>query len=378
LFYQKTHPPNRISEMAANDTLDDIKSKGILWGFGVLSLVIAVILLILGAWWGSEPGQFNIQDEARKRVEESKLETGHHGQEATHEPVANTPEEEIEVSEMPIGYTYTNTLAHIAEVLLHKSGGYITNDVAPPGVFLDNISNWEYGALVMLRDATTALRNHFARDQSQSAEDPDLAIAEPYFYYEHNSWALPSTEAEYQKGIDALHKYMSRLQKYGGPIKKAQFYSRADNLWQYTEVVIKRLGGLSTRLTANSAGGNYGPGLTVIEKQAADEKGTPVTKVSWLEIDDIFYEARGASWALLHILRAIKHDFADILLDKRAMRTVDIMIKAMENALTPILSPMILDGSGYGLFANYSLTMANYISRANAAALDLRDIMNRG
>ncbi len=28
--------------------------------------------------------------------------------------------------------------------------------------------------------------------------------------------------------------------------------------------------------------------------------------------------------------------------------------------------------------ANYSLTMANYISRANAAALDLRDIMNRG
>ena len=340
--------------MAASETLDDVKSKGILWGFGVLTLAVVVVLIILGAWWGSEPGQFNIQDEALKRAKET------------------------DTSEIPVGYTYTNTLAHIAEVLLHKSGGYITNDVAPPGVLLDNISNWEYGALVMLRDATTALRNHFARDQSQSAEDPDLAIAEPYFYYEHNSWALPSTEAEYQKGIDALHKYMSRLQKYGGTVKKAQFYSRADNLWQYTEVVIKRLGGLSTRLSANSAEGNYGPGLTELEKQAADEKGTPVTKVSWLEIDDVFYEARGASWALLHILRAIKHDFADILLDKRAMRTVDIMIKAMENALTPVLSPMILNGSGYGLFANYSLSMANYIARANAAALDLRDIMNRG
>jgi len=33
---------------------------------------------------------------------------------------------------------------------------------------------------------------------------------------------------------------------------------------------------------------------------------------------------------------------------------------------------------GYGLFANYSLTMATYIARCNAAALDLRDIMNRG
>jgi hypothetical protein len=251
--------------MAASETLDDIKSKGILWGFGVLTIAVVVILFILGAWWGGEPSQFNILDEAHKRVEESKLED-EHGHEAAAPEKGLKPEEETVVAELPIGYTYTNTLAHIAEVLLHKSGGYITNDVAPPGVFLDNISNWEYGALVMLRDATTALRNHFARDQSQSAEDPDLAIAEPYFYYEHNSWALPSTEAEYQKGIDALHKYMSRLQKYGGPVKKAQFYSRADNLWQYTEVVIKRLGGLSTRLTANSSGGNYGPGLTELEK----------------------------------------------------------------------------------------------------------------
>ncbi|CAA9892610.1 conserved hypothetical protein [Candidatus Methylobacter favarea] len=340
--------------MAAIETLQDVKSKGILWVFGVFVIIILVIQFILGAWWGSEPEQFNIQDEALKRAKE------------TH------------TSNIPVGYTYTNTLAHIAEVLMYKPGGYITNDVAPPGVFLDNISNWEYGALVMLRDATTALRNHFARDQSQSAEDADLAVAEPYFYYENDSWALPSTEAEYQKGIDALHKYMSRLQKYGGNVKQAQFYSRADNLWQYTEVVIKRLGGLSTRLTANSSGSNYGPGLSELEIKKAEEQGTPIAKVTWLEIDDIFYEARGASWALLHILRAIKHDFADILIDKRAMRTVDIMIKALENALTPILSPMILNGGGYGLFANYSLTMANYIARANAAALDLRDIMNRG
>ncbi|WP_394753480.1 DUF2333 family protein [Crenothrix sp.] len=340
--------------MADSDTQHDEKSKGILWGFGVLGLVTTIVLIILGAWWGAEPEQFNINDEATKRMKET-----------------NT-------TEAPLGYTYTNTLAHISEVLLHKSGGYITNDVAPPGLLLDNVKNFEYGALVMLRDATSALRNHFARDQSQSAEDSDLAIAEPYFYYENDSWALPSTEAEYQKGIDALHKYMIRLQKYGGNVKQAQFYSRADNLWQYTEVVIKRLGGLSTRLSANSSSENLGPGISIEEREEAEKLGTPLAKISWLEIDDVFYEARGASWALLHILRAIKHDFKDILLDKRAMRTVDIMIKALENAMNPILSPMILNGGGYGLFANYSLTMATYIARANAAALDLRDIMNRG
>ncbi len=342
--------------MASSDSLEDEKSRGILWSFGVLVLLTLLILLFLGAWWSIEPKQFSIQEEAMERAKLTKT------------------------TDIPLGYTYTNTLAHIAEVLLHKQGGYLTNDVAPPGVLLDNIPSFEYGALIMLRDATSALRNHFTRDQSQSDEDPDLKIAEPYFYYEHDSWALPSTEAEYQKGIDALHKYMARLQTYGGNVKRAQFYSRADNLWQYTEVVIKRLGNLSTRLSASTAGAEFIPGLEVIEPNVAvrSAKVAPLGQTPWLEIDNVFYEARGSSWALLHILKAVKIDFHDILLDKRAMNTVDIMIKALENALAPTLSPVVLNGSGYGLFANYSLSMATYIARANAAALDLRDIMNRG
>ncbi len=330
---------------------EDAKSKGILWAFGTFLGVVLLVLIILGEWWGREPASFNVQEEAIKRME------------VTH------------TDQMPVGYVYTNTLAHIAEVLMYKPGGYISNDVAPPGVLLDNIQNWEHGALIMLRDATTALRNHFARDQSQSAEDADLAKAEPYFYYERNSWALPSTESEYQKGIDSLHDYMSRLQDPNAR-KTAQFYSRADNLWQYIEIVIKRLGGLSTRLAASTdqfAGAAHGAPTDPVNLNKPTLGQTP-----WLEIDDVFYEARGASWALLHILQAVKHDFADILLDKRAMNTVDIMIHALENALTPTLSPMVLNGDGFGVFANYSLSMANYIARANAAALDLRDIMNRG
>jgi hypothetical protein len=342
--------------MASSDLLEDGKSRGIIWSFGILVLITSLFLIFLGEWWSVEPKQFSIQEEALARAKLTKT------------------------TEIPLGYTYANTLAHIAEVLLHKPGGYMTNDVAPPGVLLDNIPSFEYGALVMLRDATSALRNHFTRDQSQSDEDPDLKVAEPYFYYEHDSWALPSTEAEYSKGVDSLHKYMIRLQTYGGNIKRAQFYSRADNLWQYTEVVIKRLGNLSTRLSASTAGAALIPGLEVEEPNVAvrNAKVAPMSQTPWLLIDNVFYEARGSSWALLHILKAIKYDFHDILLDKRAMNTVDIMIKALENALAPVLSPVILNGSGYGLFANYSLTMATYIARANAAALDLRDIMNRG
>ncbi len=345
--------------MAESTDTEDAKSKGILWFFGTLLGVTLIVLIVLGAWWGQEPDQFDVREEAIKYMEKS------------------------DSDHMPIGFVYTNTLAHMAEVLMEKPGGYISNDVAPPGVFLDNIRSWEYGALVMLRDGTTALRNHFARDQSQSVEDKDLGVAEPYFYYEPNSWALPSSESEYDKGVKSLHKYMQRLQNPQPGQRRAQFYSRSDNLWTYLEVVIKRLGGLSTKLTsstdkfAGAAGILYDPSGQKAP-QFTEEKTKGVGKTPWLLIDDIFYEARGASWALLHILRAIKVDFEDIILDKRAMNTLDNMINSLDMALSPILSPMVLSGDGFGITANYSLTMANYIARANASALDLRDLMNKG
>ncbi|NOQ16040.1 MAG: DUF2333 family protein, partial [Methyloprofundus sp.] len=173
--------------MSEQDFSEDAEKKGFAWLLGAIAVITVVAVIALGGFWSIEPDNFNIIEEAKIRQEKEGLD--------------NIPE----------GYVYANTLAHIAETLLYKSGGYITNDVGVPGVYLDNITSWEYGVLIMLRDATSALRNHSARSQSQSAEDPDLAMAEPYFYYEHNSWALPSTEAEYEKGIEALHSYMARL-----------------------------------------------------------------------------------------------------------------------------------------------------------------------
>jgi hypothetical protein len=41
-------------------------------------------------------------------------------------------------------------------------------------------------------------------------------------------------------------------------------------------------------------------------------------------------------------------------------------------------SPVILNGSGFGLFANHSLVMASYVSRANAGISDLRALLSRG
>ncbi len=338
--------------MAASDFSEEAESKGFTWFLGVIAAISVIGIVVLAGYWSIEPKPFDVVAYAKYTQQQKGI-------------APNSPDGYV----YPDGYVFGNTLVRIAEVLLYKPGGYLTNDVGVPGVMLDNIPGWEYGALIMLRDGASALRNHLARAQSQSAEDPDLGKAEPYFYYERNSWALPSTEAEYQKGIEALHSYMRRL---ADPTDKnpGHFYSRADNLWQYIEIIIKRLGGISTRLSASTD-----------RYEAYDiqqKKSNAISQTTWMELDDEFWQARGSCWALLHILRAIKHDFRLILEDKRAMDTLDIMIHEMVNALAPITSPVILNGEGFGVFANYSLAMASYVSRASAAALDLRDVMNRG
>lgn len=330
--------PERLTLLA------QARSKGTLWATSVLALIVVISLTLLGWYWSREPATFDVMATALKRAQ------------------TTTPQA------LPRGFVYASTLTEIAETLLYKSGGYLTNDVTPPSVFLDNIDSWEFGALVMLRDASSALRNHFARSQSQSKEDPDLAKAEPYFYYENNSWVLPSTEAEYEKGIVAMEGYIARLKAKKAARHKAVFYARGDNLSQYLQIVEKRLGDLSHRLSSS----------TFQMSVSLDSRRTITGITPWLLVDDIFFEARGASWALLHIMKSIEFEFRSILEEKHGLETIERIIQEFENAQIPILSPVVLNGNGFGLFANYSLTMANYITRANAATLDLRDLMRRG
>ena len=97
-----------------------------------------------------------------------------------------------------------------------------------------------------------------------------------------------------------------------------------------------------------------------------------------MDIDNVFYEARGSAWALLHFLKAAEVDFADVLDNKNATVSLRQIIRELEGTQQAIYSPMILNGSGFGLLANHSLVMASYISRANAAIIDLRDLLSKG
>ncbi|MGB1198253.1 MAG: DUF2333 family protein [Thalassotalea sp.] len=277
-----------------------------------------------------------------------------------------------------IGYTTTSTLIYVSETLLNKPGGYMANDALPPSVFLDNIPSWEFGALEMVRDMALIMRQEFSRSQSQSMENKHLQIAQPQFNIDHTSWAIPSAEGEYKKAIDALYAYRSELTNVNA--QSAQFYARADNLRDWLQEVTKRLGSYSQRLSASVGREQLNVELAgdSAAVQSTYTQSNLALKTSWWKIDDVFYESRGATWALLHFLKAVEIDFHDVLEKKNARVSLQQIIRELEASQESIWSPMILNGSGFGMLANHSLVMANYISRANAGLIDLNDLLSQG
>lgn len=333
-------------------TAEGARRNPLVLGIGVVIGLYLLVTLLIGWYWSREPAFFPVQQHVREAAQASQR-------------------------QIVTGYTTVETLKQVAGTLLDKPGGYLTNDIFPPGLWLDNMPSWEYGVLIQVRDLTRALRKDFARSQSQSTEDPDLSKSEPLFNFDNRSWALPATESEYRNGIRFLDRYLARL---SDPEPKAQFYSRADNLNNWLGDVGTRLGSLSQRLSASVGRVRLDAQISPeTEREGVVPEVKEVRVVTpWLQIDNVFYEARGQAWALSHLLRAIEVDFADVLAKKNATVSVRQIIRELEASQEPLWSPMVLNGSGYGLLANHSLVMANYISRANAAIIDLRNLLSQG
>ncbi len=320
-----------------------------------IGIPLAIILInLLGMWW------YNHEPPAFDPIQRAQDHAAEHG----HAPAT--------------GYATTAALIDVTDVLLSKRGGYLSNDIMPPWVLLDNVPNWEFGVLTQTRDLARAMRNDFSRSQTQSTADPDLEEADPLYHYDNARWIPPDTEGRYKRARDRVEAYLDRLTDPADP--DAQFYARADNLADWLAIVEKRLGSLSQRLSASAGQRRFNTDLSG-ESEARQSTGAPqeiMVKTPWLEIDDVFYETRGTTWALIHFLKAMEVDFRDVLEKKNATASFRQIIRELEATQEPLRSPMVLNGSKFGALANHSLVMANYVSRANAAIIDLRFLLSEG
>lgn len=336
-----------------------LRERGLLWTGGVIVATLVVVFYLIGVYWSREPAPFDVRENA----------------------LAMAGGDQTRV--VP-GFTTTAALIRVAQTLLDKPGGYLSNDVMPPtslfGSYqmLDNMPNWEFGVVVMVRDTAHVLRNDFSRSQSQSLEDPDLAEAEPRFNFDTNSWLFPPTEREYRTGVVHLQRYLARLSD--PKQEKTQFYTRADNLNVLLALVSKRLGGLSQRLNASVEELRVNTDLAgdTAARQSTQTAGLIVARTPWMQVDDVYYEARGYVWALLEVLRAVEVDFHGVLQKKNAVASLRQVIRLLEQTQIEPSSPVVLNGAPMGWLANYSKTMVSYISPANAAIIDLRNLLAQG
>lgn len=330
-----------ISEKLGDAMLDPRNNRVWKWLTWLVGLLL-IIDIVLGWYWSREPELRHVQ---------------------------------VNAAAVP-GETMTRELIFVADTLLSKPGGYLSNDILPHRLWLDNMPAWEYGVLVQVRDFTRVLRRDMSRSQSQSQEDRHLAVAEPQFNFDARSWAMPATEGEYRRGIRAVEKYLVRLTDANE--NDGRFYARADNLNYWLNEVQNRLGALSLQLSQSVGRSQLNLDKDGALAAAKAEEDQQYVKTPWMKIDDVFYEARGATWALAQLMRAAEVDFADVLRKKNATVSFRQMVSELEATQQTVWSPMILNGDGFGMLANHSLVMANYVSRANATLIDLRKLLQDG
>ena len=289
------------------------------------------------------------------------------------------PDESITV----VGYRTIYTMEKLIDILLTKPGGYISNDKLPPFSFMDDMPAWEEGAISVLRENSIAIRRHFTRSVgAQSVEDKDAVGAQVNINIDTESWMFPSVEGWFW----STGRYEVARNHYANLVKRltdenpddGNFYARATSFSDALDAYRRILGSLSQRLSASVGGINL-PSTTG-DRSASEAKTTNVSSFTtpWLEIDDVFWEAQGAAWALEELFDALEYDFYTVLKDKNAVLTVKQIREELKRAQEVVPMPYTFNGGGYGPYANHSLILSNYISRASATMVDLKKLIDNG
>ena len=303
---------------------------GWIWKPLAVLLVLAVMVAVgLGVWWSLAPSRFDVE--------------------------TATQEQRISAAPAARGTVTVATLATLIDTLQDKPGGYLRNDLMPPGLLLDNMPSWETGVLVQARLMAASLGD-FDPGAGESVNTLIAALEQ-----DADDWLAPSMEDHLAQAGAAARAYLVRFDDGGG----ASFVDQGQGLALYLDAVRQQLASLRERLSS-----------TVSDSERLKELGIEVAEgshVPWYRVDNVFHETRGQTWALGHLLEALERDQADLIASAGLGNSYTRALAEIERMQRQFWSPVVLRGSGLGIFANYPLTMAHHLSRLDGALASLID-----
>jgi hypothetical protein len=263
----------------------------------------------------------------------------------------------------PLVFTDTDSAIHGARfvqtnqrLIAQMFNDWLPNDLFWPTAFLDNMPNFQIGELEVVRYNVRVLRDNLTRMRTTDSLDPNAEAAFTALSNDPYKWWFPSAESKWKQADRRLQTFLDNL--HAG---KSFFYPRADNLVELLSQYASLMGGLNTRLI--NAPGDLKSTLVVEAVKMGKEDMTRVDiDIPWYRIDDNFYYAQGAAYALLESFKAIRLDFIDVLTDKNSLKLVD---KILENLARCQFEPLIIfNGDPGSIFANHSLNLSGVFNDA--------------
>jgi len=288
----------------------------------VLLAIYLLVSLVLGIWWSQRPEPFDVDQATTQWL--------------------GSPAD----AELPRGARLTSSMLTSLDILLEKPGGWLRNDMLLPGVWLDNMPSWEYGVLTQLRILGKAL------PAMGPAGTGALESANKALLSDSEDWLYPAAEKRYSQAQGALASYLAGIVRGGDG-----FAATGEGLAGWLDAVSRRFSGLTQQLLASV------DDPEALRELGVDDAALPEA-TPWFRIDNVFFEARGDAWGLLQLLKAARLDYAEVFGKANANTTLERLIAELELAQRRIWSPVILNGSGFGIFANHSLVLANYTQAA--------------
>jgi hypothetical protein len=308
----------------------------------LLKTLIVILLVILLAWpvtfgivWGLNQAYTAI-DPTRFPFSESTI------QGILQKTKANATEPEK-------GIALSRAMTARLEAELDSPFGWSVNDLwVSPTHWLDNRGNRQKGVIFATRMLVTFFATHLAKYGQVDAENEFLKAArEKHFAFTEESWWLPSSESEYQKGLELIRKYDAALAQ-----GKAVFNMRSDDLYNLFTFI------LSNQFLDQPMG------LLV---QATES-------VPYTELDDRIYYTQGVILVLRDFMGTLV-ELYPVIRSKGGDENINIAFHEMERICT--FDPLVvLRGRHDSVMADHRGKMASYLisirERLNDAAQSIR------